>query len=379
MTFVDGLRGLAALAVVLVHASGMIFAGHRSPGDFLDRLSQQVGVCRHGVDVFFVISGFVIAHSIGAATINAAYAGRFALRRSLRLDPPYWVAIALMALEVVLRRHMGHEHPALPSVPQVVAHLFYLQQILGFGPISSVFWTLALEVQFYLVFILLLALTRWTARAVPGNGRSARAWVTAAAFAVSLLWAAAIVPSRSYFATWFGPHWHKFLIGAIIWYAWAGYVPRYVLALSLALLAIAVVVGSRFGPYAPDAQVELGLRVGLATALAFVAAMTFNGFHTWLSWQPLQFLGRVSYSLYLVHVPILGVLLGVQKRVALGSTAGVVFFLAVGLSMSIAGAYLMNLAVERPSIRLAARFKLKRDDLAGGIEGPAVPELAAAS
>ena len=48
-----------------------------------------------GVDIFFVLSGFVIAYSVREARITPRFLGRFALRRSIRLDPPYWITIAI--------------------------------------------------------------------------------------------------------------------------------------------------------------------------------------------------------------------------------------------------------------------------------------------
>src|SRR5207247_2725414 len=96
--FLDVLRGLAALSVMLFHffAEG-VSPIHQELADSLPawmaRIIQQM-YC--GVDVFFVLSGFVIAFSMDGQTANVGYAGNFILRRSLRLDPPYWVAMALM-------------------------------------------------------------------------------------------------------------------------------------------------------------------------------------------------------------------------------------------------------------------------------------------
>ena len=51
-----------------------------------------------GVDIFFVISGLVIAHSVGNSVITPRYFANFALRRSIRIDPPYWVALIVCVL-----------------------------------------------------------------------------------------------------------------------------------------------------------------------------------------------------------------------------------------------------------------------------------------
>ena len=372
MTFVDGLRGIAALAVVICHCQWTLYVGSHSAGDFMDWLSKLVSHLAHGVDVFFVISGFVITHSIGEAKVDGLFAGRFAPRRSLRLDPPYWASIAMTLAIIILRQHIGHDAPAMPSLPQIFAHLFYLQGILGFEQINIVCWTLCLEVQFYLIFIVLIMLSDALWSNESSRPGVVRAWGTAGAFVFSLLWAGAILSTPAFITTWFGPHWHKFLIGALIWYAWSGYLPRYMLYAPVLLLGLVISL-HRHGPQTLNALVNQGLWSGLATACLFVIAAKFDGFYRWLSWRPLQFLGLISYSLYLVHLPLIAIVRGIQTRVFGTSAAGAISCSVMIVIMSIVAGWIMNLLIERPSIRLASRFKPKKDDLAGGIEGP-IPE-----
>src|SRR5690349_15372888 len=94
--FIDGLRGIAAVAVVLYHWSGSIngLPGATVVPAFLQQSLQTLWT---GVEIFFVISGFVIAHSIHGQRITPRFLGRFALRRSIRLDPPYWLAVVVAA------------------------------------------------------------------------------------------------------------------------------------------------------------------------------------------------------------------------------------------------------------------------------------------
>ena len=107
-----------------------------------------------GVEIFFVISGFVIALSVSKGAPTPAYFGRFVLRRSIRLDPPYWTAILLelLLLHLTLRLFAGHP-VTLPSTAQLVSHVFYLQDLLGYGNIVPIFWTLCYEIQFYAFFV----------------------------------------------------------------------------------------------------------------------------------------------------------------------------------------------------------------------------------
>jgi peptidoglycan/LPS O-acetylase OafA/YrhL len=112
-----------------------------------------------GVAVFFVLSGYVITMAVGTNKITLGFLGRFAARRSLRLDPPYWVNIAVVIALMLVAARVGVEKP-FPSASTIFVNLIYLQDLLGVQALSSVYWTLCLEVQFYLVLILLLA-TRW--------------------------------------------------------------------------------------------------------------------------------------------------------------------------------------------------------------------------
>lgn len=92
--FLDGLPGIAALAVILFHFNGTlkdhgVFVAP-APLDFL------YGLGRYGVQIFFVLSGFVIAYSLRYEKITSLFCLRFFLKRSIRLDPPYWLIVALM-------------------------------------------------------------------------------------------------------------------------------------------------------------------------------------------------------------------------------------------------------------------------------------------
>ena len=83
-----------------------------------------------GVAIFFVLSGFVIALSLDAKSINLSTVGRFILRRSIRLDPPYWFAIILTISFGVLASAVVKEHPIKTfSAYQILAHLFLCARI----------------------------------------------------------------------------------------------------------------------------------------------------------------------------------------------------------------------------------------------------------
>ena len=122
---IDGLRGVAALLVAFVHLSE---AAKIASVPVLGYVMQHGGL---GVEIFFVISGFVIAYSVRNGDHTVSFLGRFALRRSIRLDPAYWVTIACEIALVKLSLMLIPTHKvALPSVTDVLAHMAYAQEFL---------------------------------------------------------------------------------------------------------------------------------------------------------------------------------------------------------------------------------------------------------
>src|SRR4051812_24749623 len=115
--FVDALRGLAALAVVLPHAAGLFSYPHRSW--LSDVFLQLADYGRASVEVFFVVSGFAIAYSLRNAVTDGFSLGRFLLRRAVRLDPPYWVGLLLSGLVVAIRARATHQPIVLPPIGKV--------------------------------------------------------------------------------------------------------------------------------------------------------------------------------------------------------------------------------------------------------------------
>src|SRR5688500_14125008 len=89
--FIDALRGLACLWVLTHHLFfNEIFGKVLRPA--VHNAVEILAFCgSFGVQIFFVLSGFVIAHSLRDTTLNPRSVGLFILRRQLRLDPPYWV------------------------------------------------------------------------------------------------------------------------------------------------------------------------------------------------------------------------------------------------------------------------------------------------
>lgn len=343
--FIDALRGLAALSVVLYHAyEGGHIAGLAAflPGWLLTALSHGW----LGVAVFFVLSGFVISHSVEGDRVTLPYLGRFMLRRSLRLDPTYWFAIALaLGFAALSARVVAGDPPPRLAPVQLAAHLFYLQEFLQVPEINVVFWTLTYEVQFYLVYVLILALTR-ADPTHPLQGRLTGRVLGIGAL-ISLLWPLGILHQPP-LPGLFLPLWFGFLLGAGAYRTWRN--PR----LAPVFLLYATIIGLG-GVLRGDA---FAVACALTGILLWASAVS-GAIHRALGWRWLQFLGAISYSLYLTHNPITGAAFNVGFRLT-GRTPAWEAFWWVGTTLTcLLFAAAIWWLIERPSMALARRITLR--------------------
>ena len=343
--FVDGLRGIAACAVVLFHVS--LFTLFESPaGASIPAFVQTaVGWGCYGVCVFFVISGFVIFYAIGNQQVGGRFALRFIGRRSVRLDPPYWVAIVVtLGLEWFLASRGRGEFEA-PTARVVAAHLVYAQGVLDMQHLAVGIWTLCIEVQFYL-FALAAA---WMMQV-----RRARS--TGAAIELLLCFVASLAVFTSIDH---GPNPHALLspdrsllpwlclfgLGVLPWLMLERKVSAWPMVVLLGCVAVRLV-----------ASFEKELLVGALTGVVLVAAIRRDALGRWLAAAPFQFFGRISYSLYLIHFPVTSLTKwAVHEVMAESARAGWVTYV-VSLAMSIGVATGMHHALEGPCTRFARRL-----------------------
>src|SRR3954469_15820990 len=146
----DLLRFLAAFGVMLYH-----YVSHRPRGDgglpLMATVTQQGYL---GVDVFFMISGFVILWSAHGRSGTG-----FARARILRLYPEFWLAMLITTLALFALSGPGHHIDIL----QLLGNATMVPQYVGVQMIDGVYWTLAVEIKFY-VLVFLLIVSRQIAR-----------------------------------------------------------------------------------------------------------------------------------------------------------------------------------------------------------------------
>lgn len=334
LEIIDALRGLAALSVAWFHFTNG--GGLHLPRESWLRVSGSFGWL--GVEVFFVISGFVIPYSLsrGGYRFRKDF-GTFLLKRIIRLDPPYLIAIGLtIALwyASALTPGFAGEWPRI-SAPQLLSHLGYLNAFVGYPWLSPVFWTLAIEFQYYI--LVAIAFPMFASRSK---------LVRLLALFLLMASAATAVDRRELVFHYGG----LFALGIVTFQKHMG---LWSFRSYLVLLAAAsALTASTLGP--------LIAAVGTGTAVSV-------GFAKVARCRPLALLGAVTYSLYLLHVPIGGRVVNFGARFAQARPAQLSVVLAA-LASSLLAAYVMFRLVERPAQRWSSSFKYRRSAIASSLK-----------
>src|SRR5581483_1888782 len=174
----DGVRGLAALFVVMNHVFLRAF-----PGYPVDRAPFWAGWFIYGrfaVVVFIVLSGFSLALSPSRRDWRLDGVSRFARRRARRILPAYWAALAFsLAVAWLVAPPPGQ---GVPHAKSVVVNGLLVQNIVGAPSPNRAFWSMAVEAQLYVAFPLLLLMVRRLGAVAMVAG------VTAVVAAVGIVW-----------------------------------------------------------------------------------------------------------------------------------------------------------------------------------------------
>ncbi|MDX1754872.1 MAG: acyltransferase [Marinobacter sp.] len=342
----DGLRGVAATWVVLFHLWGAI---QRRDSDWVPSAIQsflEFGFL--GVDIFFVLSGFVISYSVLNTQPSGFFIPRFILRRSIRIDPPYWATIALAILFIVSKNVLFPEHAEpLPTPAALAAHMFYLQDLMSYAPISSIFWTLCLEFQFYVGFATVVYLAN---RLKVSDHDILALALTGAAFLVLLA-----SPYLRFSEVGFPipgtifPYLNEFVLGIAGCQYLKGRIQLSTLV-AMALISLWLVSHLKSAVYGVVPALTLGIIVLSARKPVWTH---------WLSAKPLQFLGRISYSLYLTHAIVGWTSVSLLIRLANGYSSPLLttFIFLAGLAISVIFAYVFYHVLEKYFIELSRKLK----------------------
>jgi peptidoglycan/LPS O-acetylase OafA/YrhL len=322
LAIVEALRGFASISVACYHFSGPLDSA----------IAHGIGSYGWlGVDVFFVISGFVIPLSLYGTDYRIRQFPSFLLRRMVRLEPPYLASIAL----TILLWHLSTLLPGLVGSPptytmaQIGFHLFYLIPLTSYEWLSPPYWSLAYELVFYITVGLTFSI--FIAR---------RSELTAVLIAV-------VATVFSGLQRRFGldglltARVLEFGVGILLMRVIVDHQSRFVT--NATLLALCIVATGWLGGWV------LGITVG-------VAALTIFAFREVELGRWAFVVGGCSYSLYLTHTSIGGRVVNLTKGWTGGSEAVAVVPIFLALAVSFSFAMLFAYCFENPSRRLARRL-----------------------
>lgn len=352
--FIDGLRGLAMLMVLLYHCwlfGGMWSVGF-SAGTHHFNAAAVLGFGHVGVNLFLVLSGFCLYWPfVKSGSRREPTLREFAWKRCRRILPPYYVALVLscvLPLTLALRHHDGASvHYTLDwlLLHALMLHNTQPGYILG---LNGSLWSLALEFQLYILFpVLVEAYRRFSARGVLLTVlllcTAYRFFLVREHFLVDE--AHGYVLAYSIFGRGF-----EFALGMFtaLMVARRHAEQRSPLRWADALLPSVIfplaVLDGRHGHFQTLTDAFWGLAFA---ALILAGSRPETRLHRALSHPLLVWLGLISYSVYLIHLPLV-IALGGYASGRLPNTALVLFMLLLVFPLAVGLGYLFHLLFERP-------------------------------
>lgn len=314
---VELLRGLAALVVCLYHLT----EGFANTGNFMKTLFHKGYL---GVQVFFVISGFVIPLSMYKSRYTLRHIGHFLAKRLIRIEIPYWISIFLYILKDAIHQWIkGYD--AMPiDWGNVALHVFHAN---GLFPqfnrpwICGVYWSLAIEVQYYILIALCFTILfhtniwlRWTGM---------------------IIWAFCGIYASDKLVIWYTPY---FLIGIVA-------AQHAVKLTSLWEFRAALILSLYFVYW--DRAMDHFLACIISVGVIFYV-------HPSRRWAVLM--GEISYSVYLNHI-LIGwtflVILYEYYKVPYDRT----LMIGVATLLSVLFSYFFFHTVEKQAIKISQKIK----------------------
>lgn len=328
---VNTLRGLAAFLVFMFHCNqkSYLYVSH------LPALEYFFSWGHLGVQIFFVISGFIIPYSLYKSKYSISTYFKFMFKRIIRVNPPAYVVIFLMLCFYWLPYLLFNKVIAVfdPSVYQfnnIIYNLTFTIPLTKNEWLLQQFWTLAVEFQYYLLIGLIFPLII--------NSKKT-------AFFVLLLFVCIPMLTNIDDKHFMFNHAVLFVMGIVTFLYKKNILNKYEFYFCLILLVVLGVI-------------QIGYKealFGVATCLA-IAFVSFSNVIT-------EFFGKISYSLYLFHITFAVYIdlvfrkLFNQSSSFIGNASLVSFYLLLIIFLS----YLMHIVVERPFIKMSSKITYNRN------------------
>ena len=320
IAIVETIRGLAALAVCLFHFG-------KANIDFIGNSIWYQKITTNGwlgVEAFFVLSGFIIPYSLVKSGYTIKRFFQFFAKRCLRIEPPYLISIILVILlGYISTLAPGYKGAAFNfNIWQFMSHIAYLPEHLGYTWLLPVYWTLEAEFHYYILIGLTLPLL-WRNQ-------------------ISLLLGLFLGLAASFII-------HLYVFS---------YMPLFVMG-----IAVCAFKTGKFNKYLFWMVLIVSVAVSLFRGQDYL--MPFTGVITaiLISYASFKskitdFLGKISYSLYLLHIPFGSRVINLGGRYA-DTEWKVWAILSLALSLTLFVSWIFYRLIEKPSQILSKKISYK--------------------
>ncbi|MBT2325786.1 acyltransferase [Variovorax paradoxus] len=343
MPLLDAVKGLACVVIVGHHFAryGPLPAGASSLAPALFEWLAQDG--RLAVQVFLVLAGFLAAGSLapdGVPRIDRPLARVF--QRYARLAMPYLAALSFSVLVAALVRPWldGELVPAAPGMAQLLAHGLLLQDLLDYEALSTGVWYVAIDFQLFVLALAAIGFSELLQRRCSMRPERSR-WLAVALVLLLALASLAVFNRHAAFDDTAFYFFGAYGLGMLVF--WIGRATRrstwqFGMALLLLVGAAALAI---------DWRSRIAIALLTALMVAIVQRRAARGAADWPTVaRPLLRLGRISYSLFLIHFPVLLLMSAALGRLAPAAPWIGMLGLAVAFVLSIAAAMLLYRWVE---------------------------------
>jgi peptidoglycan/LPS O-acetylase OafA/YrhL len=374
LKFLDGIRAACAMVVVAHHAWLEVWpvGMGKHPVGLTAAMTGWLLYARFAVDVFIILSGFCLMLPV-AGTDGTIRGGalRFYLRRARRILPPFYAALALSAVLIVVlvgRPTGTHWDNSLPLTRGgLAANLLLLQDFLYRGQINHTFWSIAVEWKIYFLFpLLVLAFARFGPR------------ITTIAVVLATSATAIAVRHQAQLADLTIQYIGLFALGALAAQlsvsSGLSALEKRLLLIASAICALAIVVLCHRWTFVQATNrfvlLDFLAAVAVLPLLLHCAACRQSIATRAMEFTPLVWIGTFSYSLYLIHAPLLQIVWQYAVHpLHLGDAATFVATLLIGMPFCIGVAFLFFLIAEQPF--LSGRAKRRTREETGLLAVPA--------
>lgn len=308
---IDVLRGIAALSVTFFHIIG-------SSG-----LSKHIALYGKygylGVEVFFVISGFILPYSLLKTDYSVSNFPKFMFKRIIRIYPAY---IIVIVLAIVMAFVTGRE---LVSFSTAGRDLLFISSFLGYPSASAVFWTLSIEFQFYILIGLLY-------KYISNSNLNSLIIIFAIVIVSLFLNNSALIL-----------HWFPFFaLGILIFNRKFTKIPLVVFWASFVVLITSIIFIN-------------GLPEALAGCFAFLFILFVKIEKKTKLNRLMLWLGSISYSMYLVHWELGRAAVNFARHISIIGNSEIIK-VVIGILFSILTAWILYMFIEKPSLKSANKI-----------------------